>query len=180
MVKKLKRGVLVGKRRGLCTTPPPIWRLELYSEHHCNKPNSEFLNLRTTTTSISARNLCASLWEIESYQCPFAQMSKAAARHRHKHSSSNGAELDTPTGHHYDQVYLICTECLILSLWLFFLFGVCLAMPFCQIQSVWLLLDYTCFVIIVLSPDIEMACVFEVLLPWDCLLYTASQLLHSL
>ncbi|KAK9910259.1 hypothetical protein M0R45_034227 [Rubus argutus] len=103
MVKKLKRGVLVGKRRGLCTTPPPIWRLELYSEHHCNKPNSEFLNLRTTTTSISARNLCASLWEIESYQCPFAQMSKAAARHRHKHSSSNGAELDTPTGHHYDQ-----------------------------------------------------------------------------
>lgn len=120
MVKKLKRGVLVGKRRGLCSTPPPIWRLELYSEHHSNKPNSEFLNLRTTTTSISARNLCASLWEIESYQCPFAQMSKAAARLRHKHSSSNGAELDTPTSHHYDQVYLICTECLILTLWVFF------------------------------------------------------------
>ncbi|KAL6126258.1 hypothetical protein ACLB2K_074309 [Fragaria x ananassa] len=97
MVKKLKRrGVSV--RGGVCSTPPPIWRLELYTEPHSNKPNkSEFLNLKATTTSISARNLCAGLWEIESYQNPLAQMSRAGARLAHKHRKNNGAELNTPT-----------------------------------------------------------------------------------
>lgn len=97
MVKKLKRrGVSV--RGGVCSTPPPIWRLELYTEPHTNKPNnSEFLNLKATTTSISARNLCAGLWEIESYQNPLAQMSRAGARLAHKHRKNNGAELNTPT-----------------------------------------------------------------------------------
>ncbi|XP_061998567.1 uncharacterized protein At5g41620-like [Rosa rugosa] len=103
MVKKVKRGVLVGKRGGLCTTPPPIWRLEFHSEPHTNEPNSEFLNLKTSTTSISARNLCASLWEIESYQNPLPQMSRAGARLAHKHRKNNGVELDTPTRDPHDQ-----------------------------------------------------------------------------
>ncbi|CAL9007402.1 unnamed protein product [Prunus brigantina] len=111
MVKKLKRGVLVGKRGGLCSTPPPIWRLdEFYNSN--NKTSSEFLNLHPTT-SLSARKLCSSLWEIESYQFqhnPLAQMSKAGARLRRKHQKRNGFELpkhliglDTPTNslHHH-------------------------------------------------------------------------------
>ncbi|XP_050387628.1 uncharacterized protein At5g41620-like [Argentina anserina] len=105
MVKKLKRGVFVGKTRGgVCTTPPPIWRLEFCSEPHTNKPNnSEFLDLKTTTTSISSRNLCASLWEIESYQNPLAQMSRAGARLGHKHRKNNGAELESPNREPHDQ-----------------------------------------------------------------------------
>ncbi|KAH0974477.1 hypothetical protein GBA52_016376 [Prunus armeniaca] len=45
MVKKLKRSVLVGKIGGLCSTPPPIWRLDecYYQQDNNNKPCSEFL-----------------------------------------------------------------------------------------------------------------------------------------
>ncbi|KAH0982152.1 hypothetical protein GBA52_009329 [Prunus armeniaca] len=45
MVKRLKRGVLVGKVGGLCSMPPPIWRLDefYYQQNNNNKPSSEFL-----------------------------------------------------------------------------------------------------------------------------------------
>ncbi|KAE7999414.1 hypothetical protein FH972_003847 [Carpinus fangiana] len=93
MVKKLKRGVLVGKRGGPCT-PPPTWRLEFSSHKNDNTTadTQEFLTFpNTATTSISARKLCASLWEIQPHQrvpVPLAKMRKGGARtrlHRHHH-----------------------------------------------------------------------------------------------
>ncbi|GAV77018.1 hypothetical protein CFOL_v3_20490 [Cephalotus follicularis] len=71
MVKKLKHGrMLVGKRGGPFT-PSPTWRLELSSDNSNNidrnsNSNSihEFLTLPPHST-ISARNLCANLWELE-------------------------------------------------------------------------------------------------------------------
>lgn len=65
MVKKLKRGMLVGKRGGPCT-PPPTWRLEL-NDNNSNNNIQEFLTFPnpTTSTSISARKLCSNLWEIQ-------------------------------------------------------------------------------------------------------------------
>lgn len=63
-VKKLKKGgILVGKRAGP-STPSPIWRLEFSS---LNKPVvREFLspNNIPTAPTVSARKLCATLWEI--------------------------------------------------------------------------------------------------------------------
>lgn len=63
-VKKLKKGgIQVGKRSGP-STPSPIWRLEFTS---LNRPIvQEFLdpNNIPTTTTVSARKLCATLWEI--------------------------------------------------------------------------------------------------------------------
>lgn len=63
-VKKLKKGgILVGKRSGP-STPSPIWRLEFTS---LNRPIvQEFLdpNNIPTTTTVSARKLCATLWDI--------------------------------------------------------------------------------------------------------------------
>ncbi|KAJ4826715.1 hypothetical protein Tsubulata_050168 [Turnera subulata] len=64
-MEKLKRGggmVLVGKRGGP-STPSPTWRLEFSSSPQDNSnPIREFLN---TTTTVSARKLCANLWEIQ-------------------------------------------------------------------------------------------------------------------
>ncbi|KAK4593896.1 hypothetical protein RGQ29_017827 [Quercus rubra] len=79
MVKKLKQGMLlVGKRGGPCT-PPPTWRLELDN-------NPTFPNNANISTSISARKLCANLWEIQPHHhYPVAKMSKNGARlRRHK------------------------------------------------------------------------------------------------
>ncbi|XP_058765750.1 uncharacterized protein At5g41620-like [Vicia villosa] len=55
MVEKWKKGVLVGKKGGTCTTPSPTWRFE---------PPSQLNNVVLTST-ISARKLCANLWHIQ-------------------------------------------------------------------------------------------------------------------
>ncbi|XP_027335066.1 uncharacterized protein At5g41620-like isoform X2 [Abrus precatorius] len=70
MVEKLKqRVVLVGKKGGPCT-PPPTWRLELPSQHNslANHKVEEFLTFHTST--VSARKLCANLWELLPHQHP--------------------------------------------------------------------------------------------------------------
>ncbi|CAK7348781.1 unnamed protein product [Dovyalis caffra] len=63
--KELKGGMVlqVGKRGGP-STPSPTWRLEFSSpnDNNNNNPVQEFLN---TTTTVSARKLCANFWEIQ-------------------------------------------------------------------------------------------------------------------
>ncbi|XP_027352558.1 uncharacterized protein At5g41620-like isoform X3 [Abrus precatorius] len=79
MVEKWK---LVGKR-GCPSTPPPTWRLEFPSKQNGNNKNvvQEFLNFPTST--LSARKLCAKLWEIQPHQlAPLPTMSKPGIRLR--------------------------------------------------------------------------------------------------
>lgn len=78
MVEKLREGVLVGKKGGP-STPPPTWRLELPSQPSGNVSDKvqEFLNFPTST--LSARNLCANLWELLPHQhTPLPRMNKHA------------------------------------------------------------------------------------------------------
>ncbi|TQD79405.1 hypothetical protein C1H46_035055 [Malus baccata] len=102
VVKKLKRGVLVRKRGGLCSTPPPIWRLVDFCSQSHRKPTSEFLN-PLSAASVSARKLCSSVWEIE-------QMSKGGGGLHRKQRSRNGVgisrllvEAESPAGSTHDQ-----------------------------------------------------------------------------
>ncbi|GKU96738.1 hypothetical protein SLEP1_g9939 [Rubroshorea leprosula] len=84
MVKKLKRGILVGKRAGP-STPSPIWRLEFSSHNYqnCRNPIQEFLNFPPTT--VSARKLCANLWEVHPLYPPrYTQKGAARLHHRLK------------------------------------------------------------------------------------------------
>ncbi|KAK7285803.1 hypothetical protein RJT34_20584 [Clitoria ternatea] len=79
---KKKEGLIVmEKRRGL-STPPPTWRLEFPSQQNGNHKSSnvqEFLNF---PTSLSVRNLCAKLWEIQPLH---AKMNKPRIRlHQHR------------------------------------------------------------------------------------------------
>lgn len=80
MVEKLKQGVLVGKRGGPCT-PSLSWRLELPS--HQNASNNNF----PTPPAISARKLCANLWEIQPHHqqhTPLPKMNNPATRLRRR------------------------------------------------------------------------------------------------
>lgn len=84
MAEKLKGGVFVGKRGGP-STPPPTWRLEFPSQQNDNNGNNrsknknqveEFLNFPTPTT-LSARKLCAKLWQIQPHkQAPLPKMNR--------------------------------------------------------------------------------------------------------
>ncbi|KAK7397396.1 hypothetical protein VNO78_18567 [Psophocarpus tetragonolobus] len=66
-VEKLKGGIIVGKRGGP-STPPPTWRLENQNQNNKNRNQvQEFLNIPSTTT-LSARKLCAKLWQIQPHQ----------------------------------------------------------------------------------------------------------------
>ncbi|KAE9605359.1 hypothetical protein Lalb_Chr10g0096481 [Lupinus albus] len=65
MVEKLKEGIAVRKRGNGPSTPSPTWRLELPSQQNGSNNNvQEFLNFPTSST-ISARKLCANLWEFQ-------------------------------------------------------------------------------------------------------------------
>lgn len=67
MVKKLKDGILVGKRGGP-STPSPTWRFHLTSQNQTN-------------TNISARKLCATLWESETqHHHSFTKMTNHSRR----------------------------------------------------------------------------------------------------
>ncbi|KAL5062360.1 hypothetical protein RYX36_024097 [Vicia faba] len=55
MVEKRKKGVLVGKKGGTCTTPSPTWRFQTPSQQ----------NNIVSSSTISARKLCANLWQIQ-------------------------------------------------------------------------------------------------------------------
>ncbi|XP_073222344.1 uncharacterized protein At5g41620-like [Cicer arietinum] len=64
MVEKWKQDVLVGINGIASSTPPPTWRLHLPSQQNNNLLH-QFLNFPTTTSTISARKLCAKLWQIQ-------------------------------------------------------------------------------------------------------------------
>ncbi|RDX71952.1 hypothetical protein CR513_48630, partial [Mucuna pruriens] len=86
MVEKLREGVLVGKKGGP-STPPPTWRLELPSQQNGSDKVQEFLNFPTST--LSARKLCANLWELLPHQqhTPLPKMNKhtnTLLRRRHR------------------------------------------------------------------------------------------------
>ena len=63
--KKLKGGmVLLGGKRAGPSTPSPAWRLVFSpSPNDKDNPIQEFLD--TTTTTVSARKLCAKFWETQ-------------------------------------------------------------------------------------------------------------------
>ncbi|XP_057718911.1 uncharacterized protein At5g41620-like [Arachis stenosperma] len=64
---KREEGIMVFvDKRGGSSTPPPLWRLHLPS-HHSRINIREFLNC-PTSSSLSARELCAQLWETQPYQ----------------------------------------------------------------------------------------------------------------
>ncbi|KAI4338382.1 hypothetical protein MLD38_023448 [Melastoma candidum] len=60
MMRKLREGVMVVGKRGGPTTPPPTWRLELLP-----RGESHGLLLQPTPSSLSARKLCAGLWDFQ-------------------------------------------------------------------------------------------------------------------
>ncbi|KAL1313240.1 hypothetical protein HN51_039817 [Arachis hypogaea] len=63
---KREEGIMVFvDKRGGSSTPPPLWRLQLPS-HHSRINIQEFLNC-PTSSSLSARELCAQLWETQPY-----------------------------------------------------------------------------------------------------------------
>ncbi|XP_058100293.1 uncharacterized protein At5g41620-like [Magnolia sinica] len=71
--RKLRRGVLVGKRGGPCT-PVPAWKLG--GAHDNNKGG-------LMIPALSARKLAASLWEIQDLH-PLPKMSRGVRSHHHK------------------------------------------------------------------------------------------------
>jgi len=116
MVEKLREGVLVGKKGGP-STPPPTWRLELPSQYNGSDNVQEFLNF-PTSSSLSARKLCANLWELLPHQqqhTPPVKMNKLGTnlsrrrrnRRRLRHPKDTASEVnntqlaeppDTPSG----------------------------------------------------------------------------------
>lgn len=96
MVKKLKRCVLVGKKAGP-STPSPTWRLELTPPDGNNDGNDsivqEFLSI--PTSAVSARKLCANLWEIQPH-LPFDKMPKRSSKHKQKHKDKGFNLADHP------------------------------------------------------------------------------------
>ncbi|KAA3475223.1 Plasma membrane-like protein isoform 1 [Gossypium australe] len=90
MVKKLKGGILVGKRAGP-STPSPIWRLEFPSQ---NATNPEFLQL-PTGPFVSARKLCANLWELHPHY-PLPSTRKGASKLRIHHDKASDTAVDPP------------------------------------------------------------------------------------
>ncbi|OMO64366.1 hypothetical protein CCACVL1_21817 [Corchorus capsularis] len=94
MVKKLKRGILVGKRAGP-STPSPTWRLESSSSQ--NATTAKDLLEIPTGPSISARKLCANLWELQPHY-PLPNMRRGAPKLRLQHSKDKGfdAHVDPP------------------------------------------------------------------------------------
>uniref|UniRef100_A0A2P2MYS7 Uncharacterized protein At5g41620-like n=1 Tax=Rhizophora mucronata TaxID=61149 RepID=A0A2P2MYS7_RHIMU len=109
-IKLKRRMVLVGKRGGP-STPSPTWRLQFSSPNHDDNngnsnPIQHFLSTTTTTAaaaaSVSARKLCANLWEIQPQLDPsLRKMSKKVAgskeaRRGHHYKDNKAFVLPTP------------------------------------------------------------------------------------
>lgn len=125
MVEKFICGAyLVGKRGGgggSCSTPPPTWRLEASSHHNgvTKNPVREFLDFPTTT--VSARKLCASLWEIQPHQeAASASMSNVGTglrrrrrrilrRHLHRREDKSSEPPDSLTDKVYSHLLFFAT-----------------------------------------------------------------------
>lgn len=81
---KQQWAMVVGKREEGPSTPPPTWRLELNGSGDSKTPVQEFLNVPIST--VSARKLCANLWEIQPHhqQTPVAKRNKPGTKLRRR------------------------------------------------------------------------------------------------
>ncbi|XP_030491227.2 uncharacterized protein At5g41620 isoform X1 [Cannabis sativa] len=102
-----KQGLMVGKRgeRGPCT-PPPRWRLEFsttdfedtnFKNNNNHRACTEFLI--STPPNVSARKLCASLWDFESHRSSLDKVGKGQVRIRRRQLKSNGFKLPIHIAH---------------------------------------------------------------------------------
>ncbi|KAL2345871.1 hypothetical protein Fmac_007156 [Flemingia macrophylla] len=93
MMEKLKGGV-VGAKIGGPSTPPPTWRLEFPSQQNENnkKQVQEFLNFPASRT-LSARSLCAKLWQIQ-------QLAEPSPSHRPASATGLRRHVQTFVRHH--------------------------------------------------------------------------------
>lgn len=92
---KAERFLLVDRRGGGPSTPPPTWRLELSSHEGDGSisPIQQFLPHPSAPRgpTVSARKLCATLWEVQPYQT--LSMSRRAVKPKRK----KGFCLDPPS-----------------------------------------------------------------------------------
>ncbi|KAE8681547.1 GDSL esterase/lipase [Hibiscus syriacus] len=92
MAKKLKGGMLVGKRAGP-STPSPTWRLEFSPQ---NSTTPEFLQL-PNGSSVSARKLCANFWDLQPhYSLPTLHKRPSKLRLHHFKQKGFDAAADPP------------------------------------------------------------------------------------
>lgn len=110
--KKFKHWIVLVGKRGGPSTPSPTWRLEFSSldGNNSSNPVHEFLN---TTTTVSARKLCANFWEIlPQLQSVLPKINKNIGSRRAlrgEHKIKKAFELRThvvdPPTNSLDQVY---------------------------------------------------------------------------
>ena len=105
-VSNLKGGVVVGKSGGP-STPPPTWRLE-FPSHIAGATNKnqvqEFLNFPTSTTTLSARKLCAKLWQVQPHQLALLpKMSKPPLTRRDTLSPKHSTQPSQSPPHRVSQ-----------------------------------------------------------------------------
>jgi len=127
--KKLRRGVLIGKRCGPCT-PVPSWRIWAPpQETIINQTDPFHSSSASASASISARKLAAALWEFHHY-LPLPKMHRASKngvsngaadsrlirrRHFHHHHKDKALELSNflgdPCPSSPEQVCFFCGGC---------------------------------------------------------------------
>ncbi|CAL5194978.1 unnamed protein product [Lathyrus oleraceus] len=120
-VKKMEEGLMVkktklvaGKKRGVVgrsSTPSPPWRLQFPSSQH--NVQQEFLNSPTSKT-LSARNLCAKLWEFHSHQPASARDSRrrirASVDQRRRSVDRNGSAVQSASPASYRSSFEVTPE----------------------------------------------------------------------
>ncbi|XP_044502177.1 uncharacterized protein At5g41620-like [Mangifera indica] len=82
MAKKLKRGILVGKRAGP-STPSRTWRLEFTSPKVKNSIAKKYVT-NHPASAVSTRKLCTNFWEIQPHHLSIPQMPKPSFQHKDK------------------------------------------------------------------------------------------------
>ncbi|QHO52012.1 hypothetical protein HN51_021082 [Arachis hypogaea] len=114
MVEKLRESrsfLLKGGGGTCCTTPPPSWRLEeeLPSSQSPSKnnPNANAFHHPLQDSSLSSRQLCATLWKIQSYNQQQTQVSRmnspASIRIRRRRCRRRIRQLAQPPDTPFDQ-----------------------------------------------------------------------------
>ncbi|XP_010544782.1 PREDICTED: uncharacterized protein At5g41620 [Tarenaya hassleriana] len=106
MEKKWRHGLLAGNsyKRGGPSTPPPIWRLEFSPPPRAGAPASveskEFLT-NPAAAEVSARKLCANLWEVEQFRPPIMRRGlrkMRRVRRRDKVEDDEASDVEPPDG----------------------------------------------------------------------------------
>lgn len=102
---------LVGKRGGVeagPSTPSPTWRLEMFaSDGGSSNSAKQFLASPLNNSAVSARKLCAILWEIHPQNIPPARMRKGAPKPLRKVKIDAGFDFD----HSDVEPHRVCPFC---------------------------------------------------------------------